>query len=146
MIDFTDEKNVLKTELKTTEAELSVLQARLKQLPDTSAVKAQLLYLKGKKVRDVVRQDRVEVKKLAPARQTRRKKEEMEAFRSDITQAIKVNGRGGKVFAAKHIINTLKTQGYTGNDSDAQIVRQLLGKGVNNGWLVSVSRGKYQLV
>ena len=145
-VDFSQELETFKNELKATQEELNALQTRLSQLPDVSKMKAQLLYLKGKKSRPVVVQKQPKVKKSTKGKQTRRKKEEMLAFRSDIKQAIKVVGRGGKVFSAKNIINTLKSQGYEGNDSDAQIVRQMLGKGVKDGWLESESRGKYTIV
>lgn len=147
MIDFSNELETFKTELKVTEEELETLQARLNGLPDTSHMKAQLIYLKDPKKRVVpkVVPKVVNVKKVPGEKQTRRKKTEMIAFRSDIKQAIKVVGRRGKVFGYKNVLNTIKSQGHNGDASDAQIIRQMLNKGVKEGWLNTPAKGEYQL-
>lgn len=144
-VDFSQELETFKNELTTTEEELQALQTRLSQLPDVSQMKAQLLYLKGKKSRPVVIQKQPEIKKVSGEKRTRRKKPEMLAFKSDVKQAIKVVGRGGKTFSAKNVLNTIKTQGHKGDASDAQIVRQVLNQGVKDDWLASESRGKYKI-
>lgn len=144
MFDFSKELLIFRTELETTQNELVALETRLKQLPDTKSLKEQLLYLKNPKRRVVITPKTVEVKKAPDEKQTRRKKTEMIAFRSQIKTAIEMVGRRGKIFGAKNVLNTLKTQGFNGDASDAQIVRSYLKKLTEDGVLSSPSRGKFQ--
>ena len=108
-------------------------------------MRLELAYLKGQKIRPVMVEKRTYVKQ-TDKKHTRRKKAEMIAFRSDIKQAAQMVGRKGKVFQVKNIINTLKTQGYEGNNADIQIVKKELKDGVEEGWLTSPSRGHFKLV
>lgn len=144
MLDFSKELLIFRTELETTQNELIALETRLKQLPNTESLKEQLLCLKNPKRRVVIAPKTTEVKKTYGEKQTRRKKTEMVAFRSQIRAAIEVIGRRGKVFGAKNVLNTLKTQGHSGDASDAQIVRSYLKKLTEDGVLSSPSRGKFQ--
>ena len=147
MLDFSNELEILKTELKTTEDELRTLQTRLGQLPNIDGMKTQLSYLKDPKKRTMTKgASKVpRAKKVPGKKQTRRKKPEMIAFRAQIKAAVEVIGRRGKVFGAKNVLNTLKTQGHHGDARDAQIVRGHLKTLTKNGVLISPARGKYQL-
>lgn len=145
MMDFSQERTIFQKELEQTKKQLKVLEQRLKQLPDTSAMRLELAYLKGQKIRPVVVERRTYVKQ-TDKKHTRRKKAEMIAFRSDIKQAALVVGRKGKVFQVKNVINTLKTQGYEGNNADMQIAKKELNAGVKEGWLTSPTKGKYRLI